>query len=170
MAAQAGLELGGIKGSGPHGRIVKADIDGGTQGRRAPSVPLQAEARARTRASRSRLPRLLPRVRSRRAAYDEIPLNNMRKVIARRLTEAKQTIPHFYLTLDCELDALLALRAQLNGREGADYKLSVNDFVIKAVALAHAQGAGRERLLGRRQDLPVQGHRRLGRGRHRRRA
>ena len=60
----------------------------------------------------------------------------MRKVIARRLTEAKQTIPHFYLTLDCELDALLAMRAQLNGRDGADYKLSVNDFVIKAVALA----------------------------------
>ena len=58
----------------------------------------------------------------------------MRKVIARRLTEAKQTIPHFYLTLDCELDALLALRAQLNARDGAEYKLSVNDFVIKAVA------------------------------------
>jgi pyruvate dehydrogenase E2 component (dihydrolipoamide acetyltransferase) len=60
----------------------------------------------------------------------------MRKVIARRLAEAKQTIPHFYLTMDCELDALLALRKQLNGRENADYKLSVNDFVIKAAALA----------------------------------
>ena len=60
----------------------------------------------------------------------------MRKVIARRLTEAKQTIPHFYLSMDCELDALLKLRQELNAREGADYKLSVNDFVIKAAALA----------------------------------
>ena len=60
----------------------------------------------------------------------------MRKVIARRLTEAKQTIPHFYLSMDCELDALLKLRQELNGRAGADYKLSVNDFVIKAAALA----------------------------------
>ena len=103
--------------------------------------------------------------------YDAIPLTTMRKVIARRLTEAKQTVPHFYLTIDCELDALLALRAQLNAgrKEGADYKLSVNDFVIKAVAIAHAQGARRQRLVGRRQDLPVQGHRRLGRGRDRRR-
>ena len=60
----------------------------------------------------------------------------MRKVIARRLTEAKQTIPHYYLTVDCELDALLKLRAELNARPGADYKLSVNDFMIKALALA----------------------------------
>ncbi|NJO38272.1 MAG: pyruvate dehydrogenase complex dihydrolipoamide acetyltransferase, partial [Rhizobiales bacterium] len=67
---------------------------------------------------------------------EEISLTNMRKVIARRLTEAKQTIPHFYLTMDCRLDALLGLRKQLNERDGADYKLSVNDFVIKAAALA----------------------------------
>jgi pyruvate dehydrogenase E2 component (dihydrolipoamide acetyltransferase) len=70
------------------------------------------------------------------AAYTELPLSNMRKVIARRLTESKQTVPHFYLTVDCTLDALLALRKQLNERPGADYKLSVNDFVIKAAALA----------------------------------
>ena len=63
----------------------------------------------------------------------------MRKVIARRLTEAKQTIPHFYLSMDCELDALLKLRQELNARAGADYKLSVNDFVIKALALALRQ-------------------------------
>ena len=68
--------------------------------------------------------------------YEEIKLSNMRKVIARRLTEAKQTIPHYYLTVDCELDALLKLRAELNARPGADYKLSVNDFMIKALALA----------------------------------
>jgi pyruvate dehydrogenase E2 component (dihydrolipoamide acetyltransferase) len=68
--------------------------------------------------------------------YEEIKLSNMRKVIARRLTEAKQQIPHYYLNIDCELDALLKLRKELNGREGADYKLSVNDFLIKALALA----------------------------------
>jgi len=63
-------------------------------------------------------------------------LSNMRKVIARRLTESKQTVPHFYLSMDCALDALLKLRKELNARPGADYKLSVNDFVIKAAALA----------------------------------
>ncbi|MDH3770333.1 MAG: 2-oxo acid dehydrogenase subunit E2, partial [Nitrospirota bacterium] len=68
--------------------------------------------------------------------YDELPLGNIRKIVARRLTESKQTIPHFYLTIDCALDALLQLRKDLNGRDGADYKLSVNDFVIKAAALA----------------------------------
>ena len=68
--------------------------------------------------------------------HEEIKLSNMRKVIARRLTEAKQSIPHYYLTLDCELDALLKLRQELNARADADYKLSVNDFVIKALALA----------------------------------
>jgi pyruvate dehydrogenase E2 component (dihydrolipoamide acetyltransferase) len=66
----------------------------------------------------------------------ELPLSNMRKVIARRLTESKQTVPHFYLSMDCALDALLKLRKELNARPGADYKLSVNDFVIKAAALA----------------------------------
>jgi pyruvate dehydrogenase E2 component (dihydrolipoamide acetyltransferase) len=68
--------------------------------------------------------------------FEEIKLSSMRKVIARRLTEAKQQIPHYYLTIDCETDALLGLRKELNAREGADYKLSVNDFLIKALALA----------------------------------
>jgi pyruvate dehydrogenase E2 component (dihydrolipoamide acetyltransferase) len=135
MAAQAGLDLAGLAGSGPRGRIVKADIDAALAGGAKPApkptektaapAPTPAAAPMPAAASAGPLPG---------AAFEEIPLNNMRKVIARRLTEAKQTIPHFYLTIDCELDALLALRAQLNGREGADYKLSVNDFVIKAVA------------------------------------
>ncbi len=81
-------------------------------------------------------PMPMPAVQPPAAAFTEQPLSNMRKVIARRLTEAKQTIPHFYLSMDCELDALLKLRQELNGRAGADYKLSVNDFVIKAAALA----------------------------------
>ncbi len=126
MAANEGLDLGAISGSGPHGRIVKADIEralGDGSGKAGTAQSGAATARPETAAAVNEL--AVP-----------VPLSNMRKVIARRLTEAKQTIPHFYLTIDCELDALLALRKQVNGREGADYKVSVNDFVIKASALA----------------------------------
>jgi len=137
MAAQAGIDLRGLKGSGPHGRIVKADIEAAAKGgaRPAPAAEPKAAPAPAPAAAQPAAPAPAPAAPP-TAAYDEIPLNNMRKVIARRLTEAKQTIPHFYLTIDCELDALLAMRGQLNAREGADYKLSVNDFVIKAVALA----------------------------------
>jgi pyruvate dehydrogenase E2 component (dihydrolipoamide acetyltransferase) len=131
MAAEAGLDLAAITGSGPHGRIVKTDIEAALQASRPAAVP---EAKRAATPAVSPVPQAPTPAPS--GAYDEIPLSNMRKVIARRLTEAKQTIPHFYLTLDCEIDALLALRGQLNAREEADYKLSVNDFVIKAVALA----------------------------------
>ena len=128
MAANEGLDLSAIAGSGPHGRIVKADIeralvDGSGKAGTAQSVA--SSVKPETAAAVNEL-----------AVPEEIPLSNMRKVIARRLTEAKQTIPHFYLTIDCELDGLLALRKQVNGREGAEYKVSVNDFVIKAAALA----------------------------------
>jgi pyruvate dehydrogenase E2 component (dihydrolipoamide acetyltransferase) len=134
MAAQAGIDLKSVKGSGPHGRIVKSDIEVALKGGARPAPT--PEAKAEPAAAPAGAPAASPAPTAPpTAAYDEIPLNNMRKVIARRLTEAKQTIPHFYLTIDCELDALLAMRAQLNAREGADYKLSVNDFVIKAVAL-----------------------------------
>ena len=139
MAAQAGIDLQGLKGSGPHGRIVKTDIEAALKGGPRPAPAAQPAAAAAPAAPAPvAAPAAAPAapVAPPTAAYDEIPLNNMRKVIARRLTEAKQTIPHFYLTVDIELDALLAMRGQLNAREGADYKLSVNDFVIKAVALA----------------------------------
>ncbi|MGI9416813.1 MAG: pyruvate dehydrogenase complex dihydrolipoamide acetyltransferase [Geminicoccaceae bacterium] len=129
MAANEGLDLSQLTGSGPHGRIVKADIERALKdgAGRAPAA---------TGAAPGAMPETTAGVIRPDASVEEIPLSNMRKVIARRLAEAKQTIPHFYLTMDCELDALLALRKQLNGREGADYKLSVNDFVIKASALA----------------------------------
>ena len=135
MAAQAGLDLAGLAGSGPRGRIVKADIDAALAGGAKPAPkPTEKTAASAPAPAATPMPAAAPAGPLPGAAFEEIPLNNMRKVIARRLTEAKQTIPHFYLTIDCELDALMALRAQLNGREGADYKLSVNDFVIKAVA------------------------------------
>jgi pyruvate dehydrogenase E2 component (dihydrolipoamide acetyltransferase) len=141
MATQAGLDLGGLKGSGPHGRIVKSDIEAAL-GAGAPAVavaapaPLAAPAAAPAGPSAKQAADLLG------MAYRQEPLNNMRKTIARRLTEAKQTVPHFYLTVDCEVDKLLQLRGELNARspEGAAaFKLSVNDFVIRAVALALKQ-------------------------------
>ncbi len=125
MAAQAGVDIGALKGSGPHGRIVKADIDAAVGKGGAPAM---------SSAARGPAPAAQPS-----AGATRIPHTNMRKVIARRLTEAKQTIPHIYLTIDCEIDELLKLRKQLNAKAEAakaDYKLSVNDFVIRAAALA----------------------------------
>lgn len=127
IAKQEGLDLAAISGSGPHGRIVKADIE---------KALASGTGKAPAAAAAPTAPVTGLAAPAGSAAPVEIPLSNMRKVIARRLTESKQTVPHFYLTIDCELDALLALRKQLNGRDGADYKLSVNDFVIKASALA----------------------------------
>ncbi len=138
MAEQAGIDLGRLQGSGPHGRIIKVDIERAIKEgapARAEAVVASVPARGKGRSPQDTSAALLPRRRS-RPRFTEQPLSNMRKVIARRLTEAKQTIPHFYLSMDCELDALLKLRQELNGRAGADYKLSVNDFVIKAAALA----------------------------------
>ena len=118
LAEQAGLPLDGITGSGPHGRILKADIVAAQANPPKPiPTPVAAPAPVVT------------------AEYTEIPNTSMRKVIAQRLTESKQNVPHFYLTMDCELDALLKVRADLNSRSDA-YKLSVNDFIIRAVALA----------------------------------
>ena len=140
IAKDAGLDLNAIKGSGPHGRIVEKDVEAAKKGGGAKAAPAAAPAGApaakpaaaplASGPSDEQVKKLFEP-----GSYEEIPHDGMRKTIARRLTEAKQTIPHFYLTIDCELDALLAMRAQLNAREGADYKLSVNDFVIKAVAL-----------------------------------
>ena len=142
MAQQAGLDLAGIRGTGPHGRIVKSDIekaarDGGAGKATAPAAGReegqgQGQGQAMPAAA---VPAALPSTPPERT-HREVPLNAMRKVIARRLTESKQQVPHFYLTVDCEIDGLLDLRKQLNGRASANYKLSVNDLVIKTVALA----------------------------------
>ena len=128
MAAQSGLDLAALRGSGPNGRIVKADIEAALSGGAAPQQG----------ATVTPLPQRAPTPVEPGAAYTEVPNNNMRKVIARRLTESKQQIPHFYLTIECEIDKLLAMRKDLNERGAKDesYKLSVNDFVIRAAALA----------------------------------
>ncbi len=130
MAAQAGLDLTAIRGSGPKGRIVKADIDQALSGGGA------AQTAAVTQLAPAPTPQIEPG-----AAYTEIPTTKMRRIIARRLTEAKSTIPHFYLSVDCEIDRVADLRKDLNARgaEGGDYKLSLNDFIIRAAALALRQ-------------------------------
>jgi pyruvate dehydrogenase E2 component (dihydrolipoamide acetyltransferase) len=128
IAADAGIDLSGVQGSGPQGRIVKSDVEQAiaSGGARKPA-PAPAAAKA--------APAPVAAVSDFGQPYKEVPNNNMRKTIARRLVEAKTTIPHFYLTIDCVLDDLLKLRKDIN-EKGGDYKVSVNDFVIKACALA----------------------------------
>ncbi|MGC9270342.1 pyruvate dehydrogenase complex dihydrolipoamide acetyltransferase [Acidiphilium sp.] len=139
MAQQAGLDLASIAGSGPNGRIVKADIDAARGKAPAASQP-QATAVAAPPAPQAAAPPVLAKPAEITAPHDAIPHSSMRKIIAKRLQAAKQTIPHFYLNMDVELDALLKLRADLNGqspKEGPGaFKLSVNDLIIKACALA----------------------------------
>src|SRR6478735_3965032 len=148
IAKDAGLDLAAIAGSGPHGRIVEKDVEAAKKGggakaestpvpqTSAPSAQKPAAAPLASGPSDDQVKKLFAP-----GSYEEIPHDGMRKTIARRLTEAKQTIPHFYVTVDCELDALLKLRAELNAaapeKDGKPaYKLSVNDMVIKALALA----------------------------------
>jgi len=132
MAGQEGLDLAKITGSGPKGRIVKRDIEevlasgagkasapaGASQAVSAPAITVDDPIFA-----------MLPE-------YEAVPNTNMRKTIAKRLTSSARDIPHFNLQVDVEIDKLLAFRKDLNGREGANYKISVNDFIIKAAALA----------------------------------
>jgi pyruvate dehydrogenase E2 component (dihydrolipoamide acetyltransferase) len=133
MAQQAGIDLTGLKGSGPSGRIVKADIEAALQ--RAPAAPAAA-APAAAPAPAARPPAPAPAVA---APHHLVPNSTMRKVIARRLTEAKQTIPHFYISIDLEIDPLLKLREQLNDKSPKEgpgaFRLSVNDLLIKAAAV-----------------------------------
>ncbi len=127
IAEQKGLDLSTISGSGPNGRIVKADVENAEPGA-APAKTAAAPA-----AAAAATPSVSPDDGG--APYEEQKLNNVRKVIARRLTEAKQQVPHIYLTVDVRLDALLKLRKELNASLEADgVKLSVNDLIIKALA------------------------------------
>ena len=138
IAADRGLDLSQIIGSGPKGRIVKADVENATAAAPAPATNSASTAVSTEQIAISSGPAtetVLKMYGDR--TFDEIKLDGMRKTIAARLTEAKQTIPHFYLRRDIQLDALLALRSELNSQLATrDVKLSVNDFIIKAAALA----------------------------------
>ena len=132
MAQQVGIDLASLKGSGPNGRIVRTDVEGARPGAASPVAPATApQAAQQTPAA--------PRAEPITAPGQKIPLSNVKRVTARRLTEAKQTVPHFYVTLDVELDDLLKLRMDLNAKSPKDgpgaFKLSVNDLLIKACAV-----------------------------------
>ncbi|WP_319544809.1 pyruvate dehydrogenase complex dihydrolipoamide acetyltransferase [Ruegeria conchae] len=138
IAAQKGLDLAQISGSGPHGRIVKADVESATAAPAAAPAPAAAAAPATAAPAGPSADAVAKMYEGR--DYEEIKLDGMRKTIAARLSEAKQTIPHFYLRRNIKLDALLKFRSQLNKQlEGRGVKLSVNDFIIKAVANALQQ-------------------------------
>jgi pyruvate dehydrogenase E2 component (dihydrolipoamide acetyltransferase) len=131
MAKQAGLDLSGVTGHGPGGRIVRADVEAALAGGKA--APAAAPAPAAAAAPKPAAPVNIT------APHTLVPHSTMRRVIARRLVEAKSTIPHFYVTMDIEIDALLKLRADLNAKSPKDgpgaFKLSVNDLIIKAAGV-----------------------------------
>jgi pyruvate dehydrogenase E2 component (dihydrolipoamide acetyltransferase) len=147
LAAQAGIDLSLVKGSGPHGRIVKHDV-GEAQRAGVPKAPKTAAAAPQngaqalvpSRAFAPAIPDDQIFAIYEKGSYELRPLDNMRKTIALRLTQAAATIPHFRLNVDCEIDALLDARERLNARSPKDgpgaYKLSVNDFIVKAMGLA----------------------------------
>lgn len=131
MAEQQGIDLASVKGTGPNGRIVKADIEahaGAAPAGVTATPPTAAPAATAATAIAGETP------------FELVSVNNIRKVVARRLTESKQQVPHFYMTVDCEIDELLKVRADLNARaKDGEFKISVNDMVIKASAVALMQ-------------------------------
>jgi pyruvate dehydrogenase E2 component (dihydrolipoamide acetyltransferase) len=145
IAADKNIDLSSIAGSGPKGRIVKADLDGAsatvapaatTQAQPAPKAAAPQAATASSAALPSSGPDAKALADAYGMPYEEVPNNNMRKIVAKRLLESKQTVPHFYLTVECQIDKLLKTRKEMNEAAAGDYKLSVNDFIIKCVANA----------------------------------
>jgi pyruvate dehydrogenase E2 component (dihydrolipoamide acetyltransferase) len=133
MASQAGIELSGLKGSGPNGRIVRVDIEAAQKGGAAPAPAISAPAPSPT------VPTAKAPAPAITAPHKLVPHNSMRKIIAKRLSEATATIPHFYVSMDIEIDAMIALLAQLNAKSPpkdapGSYLVTINDMVIKAAA------------------------------------
>ena len=137
LAAEHGVSLSDLTGSGPGGRIVRLDVE-----QAARRAPVHADAQAARDIAKDELPPKEPDkapVPAGIAAYQAIPLSSMRRTIARRLSLSKATVPHFYLATDCNLDALLALRSDINQARDSAGRISVNDFVVKACAVALRQ-------------------------------
>jgi len=144
LAREAGIDLSAVSGSGPRGRVVKADVEAAASGGVAPKAAASASPAAEAQPVKPMSDDAVLKLFE-EGSYELIPHDNMRRTIARRLVEAKSTVPHFYLTLDCEIDALLEMRQRINDSaptvktekgEAPAFKLSVNDFVIKAYAMA----------------------------------
>lgn len=168
LAKEAGIDLAAISGTGPKGRVVKSDVDAARSGK----TPLKAATAPGAAPAAAAMPAGLGKnqvmAMFEEGTYEVVPNDGMRKVVAARLTESKQTVPHFYLTLDCKIDALMAAREQINAtapksKDGKPaYKLSVNDFVMKAWAIAlqrvpaaNATWAGDSILYHKRSDVAV---------------
>ncbi|SEQ47912.1 pyruvate dehydrogenase E2 component (dihydrolipoamide acetyltransferase) [Devosia sp. YR412] len=169
LAKEAAIDISAISGTGPKGRVVKSDVEAAKSGKtplKAASTSASAPAAggaAPVGMTKAQVLALYPE-----GSYELIPNDGMRKVVAARLTESKQTVPHFYLSLDCKIDALLAAREQINAgapksKDGKPaFKLSVNDFVMKAwavalqrVPMANATWAGDSILYHKRSDVAV---------------
>ncbi|MBB5047870.1 pyruvate dehydrogenase complex dihydrolipoamide acetyltransferase long form [Rhodopseudomonas rhenobacensis] len=139
LAKDAGIEIGRIEGSGPHGRVIARDVEEAKSGKglKAPAAPPSVAPQLAPSMSDQQI-----RGYFKEGSFEEVPHDSMRRIIAQRLVQAKQTIPHFYLTMDCNLDRLMTAREVINAQAPKDkdgkpaYKLSVNDFIIKALALA----------------------------------
>ena len=140
LASAAGLDLKGIKGSGPHGRVVKSDVEAAKSGGAPAAKAAPSAASATPAAAEPRKALSLEQMGIPAGSYDLVPLDGMRKTIARRLTDSFRDVPHFPLTIDIEIDTLLAARTKINGLlEKQGVKVSVNDIVIKAAAVALKQ-------------------------------
>lgn len=134
IAKQEGLDIATVAGTGPHGRIVKRDVEAALAGGDVKAAPVATPTTSPQTATAVAATEYGPHAD---IPYHEERLSNMRKTIAKRLTESKTTVPHFYLTIDCEMDKLMAQRKELNAKlADSGVKLSVNDFIIRAVALA----------------------------------
>jgi pyruvate dehydrogenase E2 component (dihydrolipoamide acetyltransferase) len=135
LAEQGGVDITTIKGTGPHGRVVRRDVEAAAKG--GAKSATASTTGTTTASAEPRKAQSLAQMGIPDGSYDLIPLDGMRKAIARRLTDSFRDVPHFPLTIDCEIDALMAARARVNAMlEPRGIKVSVNDFVIKAVALA----------------------------------
>jgi len=165
LARESGIDIAAISGTGPKGRVIKADVEAAKSGK-APLKPAAAPAASAAAPAGMSKNQVLALYEE--GTYELVPNDGMRKVVAARLTESKQTIPHFYLTLDCKIDALMAAREQINasapkGKDGKpEFKLSVNDFIMKAWAVAlqrvpaaNATWAGDAILYHERSDVAV---------------
>ena len=129
IAEQKGIDLSSLQGSGPHGRIVKSDVENAKSGASAPASKPSTQTSTTKSVEGAEVNQF-------GMQYTKVPNNNIKKIVAKRLQESKQTVPHFYLSIDCNLTNLMAARAELNKQAKDAYKLSVNDFVIKASAMA----------------------------------